>query len=96
MHLSYHNHIPADDLLGRLLGPDALGGYLVVTAVEHQHQPGDPRTVARCRPVGPAEMNRRLTDEYGQLWLATDDDPYPHARRQRAAAVAAGIEVSNA
>lgn len=75
MYLNYRNIIPAEDLLGRLLGPDNTGvGHVQVVEVEHlpvddMDTDGVRYTRARCRPVGPGELHLMTRDVFRQWWL---------------------------
>jgi hypothetical protein len=75
VHLTYRRRIPTEDLIGRLLGPDTVGAYVQVIAVE-QSDPdtSETWTVATCRPVPAAELATMTRDEFGQWWL-----PLPEA-----------------
>ena len=65
MKITYPSVVAETDLVNRALGPDALGGYLRVTTIEHI----DGKTHATCRPMTPAQMARVSRDQFGQLWF---------------------------
>lgn len=67
--LTYLGRVPESALVGRLLGPDAWGAYVVVTKVDYVERGDQAVTLADCRPVGPTELSNRHSDECGQLWL---------------------------
>lgn len=68
MQMTYNAEIPDSDIVGRLLGPDAVGGFVQV--VEANRAAG--KTTVTCRPIGPGELAKLTRDEWGQLWL-----PFP-------------------
>ncbi len=65
MHLNYAGGIPAEDLVGRLLGPDMFDAFVQCVAVEH----GGGITRAKMRPVPADELHLMTRDQLGQLWL---------------------------
>lgn len=68
MHLTYPGHIPAADIVGRLMGPDHCGGFLQAVWVGHRNGFMSGKTVVKFRPVPPGET-RATRDAFGQWWL---------------------------
>jgi len=68
LHLNYPGKIPAEDLVGRVMGPDTGGGFTVVTAAAYQADANQTR--AELRPMAPSEAAAVQLDAFGQLRLA--------------------------
>lgn len=64
MILTYSRVIPEEELLGRILGPDTVNGFVYVHAVFQI--PDEGRTKADCLPL-PLDEERIHRDEWGQL-----------------------------
>ena len=67
--LTFHGNL-IDDLWSRVLGPDDLGGYMVVESVVYDSLLNV--THAYVRPIGRAEMVNTVFDEHGQRFLPID------------------------
>lgn len=65
-HLTYPRVIPAPEIIGRLLGPDALNAFS--QAIDARYL-DDGRTRITCRPVAPGELTHMYLDDCGQWWL---------------------------
>lgn len=63
-------HYPGNltaELPGRILGPDAWGGYIVVVIATFD--PETRQTTAWWRPATPEQMAERVYDRFGQAFL---------------------------
>lgn len=67
MNLNYPGRVSTTDVVGRVMGPDQYGGFVVAT--EAKFQPEHDRTRVAFRPLTPAEMQQVVVDGFGQHWL---------------------------
>ena len=66
MLINYGRIIPENDIVGRVLGPDRVGGFVYVARVYHSPEGKEGKTVADCIPLPPLE-ERIIRDDFGQL-----------------------------
>lgn len=66
MILKFSGFIPEEDLIGRVMGPDTLGGFTYVRAVLHSPADHPGNTVCMMHPLPPDET-RIARDVWGQV-----------------------------
>lgn len=66
MLVNYNRIIPEEDIVGRVLGPDTVGGFVYVARVYHSPEGKEGKTVADCIPL-PLDEERIIRDDFGQL-----------------------------
>lgn len=65
MNLTYDRIIPEEEIKGRILGPDTVGGFSYVYLVMHTDEG---KTVVDCAPLSPGETRMRK-DDHHQWWV---------------------------
>lgn len=68
MILKFDKIIPEEELIGRVMGPDTVGGFSYVTAVLHSPEDHPGKTVCMMHPLSPTET--RIVQREGQWWVA--------------------------
>ena len=61
MILNFDRIIPEEDLIGRIMGPDAFSGYVYVQSVFHSPEGKEGKTVCHMRPYT-LDMPRKFDD----------------------------------